>query len=147
MILSPDTLPLVAGIAALVGLLALVGLACLIVPGRRKEPPAPPKPVRVIPLPMVNPSHDPMDKPDVVAVSRPNPKMTPLEALQAANANREAAARMRAEAAAWDLLTGRDPTETAADAGYSNTETMRKALARYGYRANGQPKKVPHDPS
>jgi hypothetical protein len=145
MILSPDTLPLVAAGAAIIALLALVGLACLHA-SRRKSPPSP-RPERVIELPPVNPSHDPADKPDVVAVSRPNPKMTPLEALQAANINREAAAKMRAEAAAWDLLTGRDPAETAADAGYSNTETMRKALARYGYRSNGQRKEVPHDPA
>ena len=140
-------------IALAVAALLLMVYACCVVSARCSREEEAQR--RVIELPPVNPSHDPepeathppgaVDKPDVVAVSRPNPKMTPMEALQAANANREMAARLRASAAAAELRMGVSVDHICRHYSYKTPDSLRKALSRYGYRSNGQRKEVPHD--
>ena len=84
------------------------------------------------------------DLPDIVAVINPNP--TPQEALQAANRNRQTVARLRIDECANLLRNGASLYAVANSHGYS-TDSMRKALNRYGYKSNGQPKEAPHDPA
>ena len=117
------------------GLLAVVGIISLILEIKARRPKASPvdKPANAIELP-------PPEKPSLVTVTPPV-KITSNEALTAANRNRSATARVRAENAAWDLQTGRSREETAKDAGYKSVDSMRKCMAKYGFKMPKLPKK------
>ena len=86
-----------------------------------------------------------LDKPDVVTVTTTS-RMTKSEAAQISAAVRHEQAESKAFCAATLLQSGRHPVEVAPIYGYASPDSMRKALARYGYRSNGQPKEAPHDP-
>ena len=112
-----------------------------------EQPPVEP---RIVPRVAVNPSHDygpecstapspVVDKPTVVTVT---PRLTPMEALQAATRNRTAAAKLAAEAAAGELRSRHKRENVAEKYGYASIDSMRKALNRWGYRLNGQLKEV-----
>ncbi len=79
------------------------------------------------------------EKPDVTVITPPY-KPSPRDALRAANIRRTAAARTRAENAAWDLDAGRSREETARANGYANVDSMRKALSRWGFKMPPQGK-------
>lgn len=81
------------------------------------------------------------EKPNLVTVTPPV-KITSNEALTAVNRNRSATARVRAENAAWDLQTGRSREDTAKDAGYKSVDSMRKCMAKYGFKMPKLPKEV-----
>jgi hypothetical protein len=80
-----------------------------------------------------NPSEDPcrpLDAPDVpsVIVVTQVPKMTKAEALQAANRNRQAEGRLRAQKAKEALDAKGDPTKIAVDCGYKTVKYMREKV-------------------
>ena len=117
-------------ILAAAGLIALI----LAIKARRSKAGPVDKPANVIEMP-------PPEKPNLVTVTPPV-KITSNEALTAANRNRSATARVRAENAAWDLQTGRSREETAKDAGYKSVDSMRKCMAKYGFKMPKLPKEV-----
>jgi hypothetical protein len=84
-----------------------------------------------------------VDKPAVVAVTKP--KMTTYEALCVANAKRLTTAQARAQQAADFICRGATPSCAAGQYGYASADSLRKALNRYGFRLNGQPKEVKAD--
>jgi hypothetical protein len=131
----------------------VVLVLALVEAGHDKRPAAPDdleaRPARVIELPPID-DEAPcpeiaalVDKPDVVAVTpRVTPKMTPREALQAANRKRSFNAECTARAAAAYIAAGTTRETVAISLGYSSLDSMRHALNRYRYRANGQPREA-----
>lgn len=156
-------------IYTLLGLaVALVAFACIKAGSDKKAPAAPAdlaaKPVNVIELPPVGEPYDhaavesddysppasALDKPcpaiqeaakrladlpPVVAVTEPK---QPRQCDVARSEIAEAAAR----AAAGELRSNHKREKVAERWGYASVDSMRKALNRWGYRLNGQPKEV-----
>jgi hypothetical protein len=127
---------LIIVIAVLVAL-ALIAICCVLASGRcsRQEEARQAQPIADKP----NPSHDP-EIPPVVAVT-PKVKLTPSQALAAANAYRAQAALTKAVNCAKYLATGRKPEEALIWYDYSSVGSMRKALNHHGYSITGQPLK------
>ncbi len=79
-----------------------------------------------------------VDKPSVVAVTKPKP-------YRQYDADRVMQAMQRAANVALELRAHMEPKDVSDRYGYASPESMRKALNRYGYRLNGQPKEAKQD--
>jgi hypothetical protein len=121
MITNPETLATVVS-ALLVMIAGIVGLACLMVGNKRSH------------------LEDAAVRPDPEPEDKPCPAIQEAQELAAVkNAEK---ARKRAEEAAEFLREGACADDAAMSFGYASVDSMRKALSRYGYRLNGQPKEV-----
>jgi len=77
-----------------------------------------------IPMPSITPT---VVLPSVITIT-PLPKMTRAEALQAANRNREAKGRLKAQKAKKALDDKEDPAKVAAECGYRTVKYMREKV-------------------
>ncbi len=111
---------IIFGFTLFLTMLCAAGMGCLPVKRHRKK-------TRDLPVCKQPEKHD------VTTITLPY-KPSPRQALQAANARRAAMARIRAENAAWDLDAGVGREKTAKANGYASVDSMRKALAHWGFK-------------
>lgn len=78
------------------------------------------------------------DLPPVLSVTKPKP-------YRQYDADRVMQAMQRAANVALELRAHMEPKDVSDRYGYASPESMRKALNRYGYRLNGQPKEAKQD--